>query len=161
MDKTNLIKEAKRFRAAIEKARDAGAFEPKDFNRERMSEFPYECCDDTADLFTHYLFHEFGTDSIRIDGHFYSSRLECRRGHSWQITDGWLVDLTGDQFEDDPDVPIKGTDVYIGRMGKFHQQFKIDRCERSCGIEYLGNSCWDRMYGLYHTILKYIDIGAD
>ncbi len=74
MNKKNLEKEADTFRYAIEKARDAGEFDSKSFNREPMSNFPKDCCDDTADLFTHYLFQKYNVDSIRIDGEYYDER---------------------------------------------------------------------------------------
>ena len=99
MSREELLYEATRFRKAIERAKDAGEFVPKQFKRERMNGFPHDCCDDTADLFTHYLYQKFKIDSIRIDGRYYDNRLKCTCGHSWQETEGWLIDLTGDQFQ--------------------------------------------------------------
>lgn len=157
MNKSDLLREAKQFRKAIEKARDADEFAPKGFKPERMNEFPNDCCDDTADLFTHYLFHKFGIDSIRVDGSFYDDALEITRGHSWQEIDGWVIDLTGDQFDKVPAVLIKGPAVYVGRKGRFQQQFDIKRTVNSCGIECLGDDCKDRMYWLYNTIMKYLE----
>ena len=127
MTRDELLLEATRFRRAIEKAKVAGEFVPQRFKPERMNNFPHDCCDDTADLFTHYLYHEFGIDSIRVDGEYYDSALKCTCGHSWQETDGWLVDLTGDQFENDPSIPIKASPVYVGKMDAFHSQFKTKR----------------------------------
>ena len=124
---------------------------------ERMNRFPDDCCDDTADLFTHYLFHQFGIDSIRVDSSFYDDVLEITRGHSWQEIDDWVIDLTGDQFNKVPTVLIKGPAVYVGKKGRFHKQFKIERKEYSCGIECLGDDCIDRMYWLYNTIMKYLE----
>ena len=122
MTKEQLLFEATRFRRAIEKAKAAGEFVPKKpFQPERMNNFPHDCCDDTADLFTHYLYHEFGIDSIRVDGEYYDNRLKCTCGHSWQETDGWIVDLTGDQFENDPSVQIKARAVYVGKLDDFHR----------------------------------------
>ena len=157
MNKSDLLREAKQFRKAIEKAKDADEFAPKDFEPERMNEFPNDCCDDTADLFTHYLFHKFGIESIRVDSFFYDDVLEITRGHSWQEINDWVIDLTGDQFDNVPAILIKGPAVYVGRMGKFHQQFDIYRTEYSYGIECLGDGCKDRMYWLYDTIMKYLE----
>ena len=157
MTKEQLLFEATRFRRAIEKAGAAGEFVPKKpFQPERMNNFPHDCCDDTADLFTHYLYHEFGIDSIRVDGEYYDNRLKCTCGHSWQETDGWIVDLTGDQFENDPSVQIKARAVYVGKLDDFHRQFAIRRKEHSCGIECLGDACQDRMYDLYNAIMEYM-----
>ena len=156
MTREELKFEATRFRRAIEKAKADGEFVPKKpLQPERMNNFPHDCCDDTADLFTHYLYHEFRIDSIRIDGEYYDNRLNCTCAHSWQETDGWIVDLTGDQFEYDASVPIKAEPIYVGKMDDFHRQFKIRRQEHSCGLECLGDGCWDRMYSLYDAIMKH------
>ena len=125
MTREELLFEATRFRRAIEKAKAAGEFIPQRFKSERMNNFPYDCCDDTADLFTHYLYHEFGIDSIRINASYYDKRLKHDCYHDWQETDGWLIDLTGDQFENDPSIPIKTNSVYVDKMDDFHRQFKI------------------------------------
>lgn len=84
MTREELKFEATRFRRAIEKAKADGEFVPKKpLQPERMNNFPHDCCDDTADLFTHYLYHEFRIDSIRIDGEYYDNRLNCTCAHSW------------------------------------------------------------------------------
>ena len=156
MTREELLFEATRFRRAIEKAKAAGEFTPQQFKPERINNFPYDCCDETADLFTHYLYHEFGTDSIRINASYYDKRLKRDCYHDWQETDGWLVDLTGDQFENDPSIPIKAESIYVGKMDSFHRQFEIRWQEHSCGIECLGSGCWGRMYGLYNAIMKHV-----
>lgn len=136
-------------------ARDDGTFKPsKPYVTERMNRFPHDCCDDTADLFTHYLFHKYGIDSVRIDLEYYDEYLRCSCGHSWQETEWWLIGLTGDQFKNDPSVPIKVKAVYVGKMDVFHRQFSVKRRERSCGIECLGDGCWERMYKLYDVIVQ-------
>ena len=157
MTEQELLYEAKRFRQAIDKAKAAGKFISQRLRQERMNNFPYDCCDDTADLFTHYLYHEFGIDSIRVDGEYYDSYRRYICGHSWQQIKDWIVDLTGDQFKDDPSVPIKTVSVYVGKMDDFHRQFEIKRQEHSCGIECLGDGCWYRMYDLYDTIIRYLE----
>ncbi len=156
MTKEELLYEATRFRRAIEKAKDAGEFDSQQFKAERMKNFPYDCCDDTADLFTHYLYHEFEIDSIRINASYYDKQLKRDCYHDWQVTEGWLIDLTGDQFENDRSIPIKAEAIYVGQMDDFHRQFKIRRQEHSCGIECLGDGCWDRMYGLYGAIMRHL-----
>ena len=156
MIKEQLELEACKFRQAIEKARDAGDFTPNGHRPERMNNFPHDCCDDTADLFTHYLFHKYHVDSIRIDGEYYD-KVYGHCGHSWQETEGWIIDLTGDQFESDPSIAIKAGAIYVGKMDSFHRQFHIVRNEHSCGIECLGSGSWDRMYGLYRKIIKHME----
>ncbi len=156
MTKEELRFAAVQFRKAIERARDAGEFAPQRLKCERMNNFPYDCCDDTADLFTHYLYQRFGIDSIRVDGEYWDNALGCTCGHSWQVTCGWLIDLTGDQFNNDSSVPIKTEAVYVGKMDDFHRQFEIRRQKHSCGIECLGTGCRKRMHGLYDGIRKYL-----
>ena len=121
-----------------------------------MNNFPHDCCDDTADLFTHYLYQNFGIDSIGVDGEYYDSVLKkimwaLMAGNRW-----WLVDLTGDQFNNDPSVLIKAEAVYVGKMDDFHRQFKIRRQEHSCGIDCLCDGWRDRMYNLYKTVFRSI-----
>lgn len=157
MTEKEIYAEAHKFRNAIERAREAGEFTPKSFNGECMNNFPYDCCDDTADLFTHYLYHEFGIDSIRVDGEYYDSYRRFTCGHSWQDIRGLIVDLTGDQFDKDPSIRIKAPAIYVGPVGEFHKQFNVVREEHSCGIECLGSGCHDRMYGLYNKIMKYME----
>lgn len=69
MTEAQLTNLATRFRQAIVTAKKKRAF----LRNDRMSEFPRGCCDDTADLFSHYLYHEYGTVSIRIDGSYHVS----------------------------------------------------------------------------------------
>lgn len=76
MTREELQFEAFRFRKAIEKSNDAKEFVPQRFKFERMNNFPHYCCDDTADLFTHYLYQNFGIDSIGVDGEYYDSVLK-------------------------------------------------------------------------------------
>lgn len=107
------IKEyAIQFRKAIEGARDAGEFKPEKLSqREPMNHFPYDCCDDTVDIFIHYLYNTFGLDSPKVTGSYYSKRLKCTCYHTWQVFEGWVVDLTGDQFDNDSDINVKSIPV--------------------------------------------------
>lgn len=151
-----LQQEAISFRQAIIKARDLGEFIPESNKTERMNRFPYDCCDDTADLFAHYLYSKYRIDSIRVDGTYFNDRLGCTCGHSWQKVGKWIVDLTGDQFKDDSSIQIKSIDVYVGNITDFHRQFTVVRKEHSCGIESLDEGCRKRMYRLFKIIEKHI-----
>lgn len=109
-----------------------------------------------------FCWRKYKLDLIKVDefqGIYerYDGTLKYTCGHSWQETDGWLVDLTGDQFEEDPSILIKASSVYVGKMDAFHRQFEIHRQEHSCGIECLGKGCWDRMYDLYAAIMCHLD----
>lgn len=149
MTKEELYNQAARFRHAIEKATDLDMFPIRD----RMRRFPKDCCDDTADLFTHYIYVKFKKDSIRIDGR-YNDKDGMVCGHSWQTIDGFVVDLTGDQFANDQSLRVKTVDIYVGPMDEFHKQFEIVRQEHSCGIMSLPNTCRERMNMLYDVITE-------
>lgn len=152
------IKEyAIQFRSAIEEARDAREFKPeRPYQRESMDNFPYDCCDDTADLFIHYLYHTFGTDSLKVTGSYYSKRLKCTCYHTWQVFEGWVIDLTGDQFDNDSDIKVKTIPVYVGSMSDFHKQFENPQIEHSCGIECLGIGSHERIYRLYDAVMRHM-----
>ena len=156
MTEKELNVEACRFRTAIEMAKNAGEFTPKQFKSERMNNFPKDCCDDTSDLFAHYLFLNFKISSRRIIGEYRDDNIGCTCFHSWLVVNELVVDLTGDQFEDDPSVPIKAEPVYVGENDDFHKQFTVVGDEFSIGIESLSSSCFYRMKGLYGSIEKYI-----
>ena len=68
-----------------------------------------------------------------------------------------IVDLTGDQFDKDPAVPVKCEKIFVGDMQDFHKQFRIVSREMSTGINSLGSGSWDRMYKLYDSIMKYME----
>ena len=112
MNKSDLLREAKQFRKAIEKARDADEFAPKGFKPERMNEFPNDCCDDTADLFTHYLYQKFKIDSIRIDGRYYDNRLKCMPNMSRTIeTADSYIEKTVHAIAKESDVTVATSDA--------------------------------------------------
>ena len=151
ISKEEITSIANRFRCAILSAKDNREFDFKD----RMQNFPYGCCDDTADLFAHYLYHEFGIPSLRVDGKYYSDNPEDSCGHSWQIVDGLVIDLTGSQFKHNSVFHNYDKDVYVGEEDDFYRMFEIRRCDRFKGIECLGIDSHARMYKLYEIIMKY------
>lgn len=152
MTTTQLVNIATQFRQAIVTAKEDHAFKIND----RMNCFPRGCCDDTADLFAHYLYEKYGILSFRVDGSYHDGNPEHNCGHSWQEIDDLLIDLTGSQYCNDPVFLNYNRDVYVGPTDKFHELFEIERKMYSRGIEDLADSCWDRMYDLYKTITHYI-----
>ena len=158
MELNYLISEAIRFRHAIQSARDNGEFVPKPFHKERMNDFPVDCCDDATDLFIHYLYQKFKIDSIRICGSFYDHDCARKCFHVWQEVCGFTVDLTGDQFNNNNSILVKANAVYVGNMDMFHHQFIIEEKVHSCEIESLGSMSHDRMYSLYYKIMNYIQL---
>lgn len=152
MTKAHLENIATQFRQAIITAKENRAFA----NNDRMSQFPRGCCDDTADLFAHYLYHKYKIVSVRIDGSHHDGTPENNCSHSWQEVDGLVVDLTGGQFNCNPTFLSYDVDVYVGQMDEFHRMFEIERSFPSIGIESLGEGCWYRMYSLYEIIIRYL-----
>lgn len=154
MTKEQFREIAIKFRQAIIAAKDDGAFESND----RMSLFPRGCCDDTADLFSHYLYREYHIISERIDGTHYDENPENISSHSWQEVNGLVVDLTGSQpqFKYNSTYLNYNVDVYVGPKDKFHKLFEERRREPCKGIEDLGTGCQNRMYHLYTIIKLYI-----
>ena len=153
MNNIQIFNLASRFRSAIMDAKNDEAF-PSNC---RMSNFPIGCCDDTADLFAHFLYHEHGTISIRVDASYHDGNPENNSSHSWQEIAGTVIDLTGSQpqFRYNPSFLNYDRDIYVGPMDDFHSMFKINREFRSCGIESLGQACHERMYRLYGIIMSH------
>lgn len=153
LSKEELYNQAVAFRQAIMAAKEDGKFSFKD----RMISFPKGCCDDTVDLFAHYLYLYFGIISERIDGTYYDLDPWNNCSHSWLEINGWVVDLTGDQFKNDSTFLRYDKEVYVGEIDAFHSLFEEYRRVEFCGIEDLSENCWERMYSLYNIILKYLE----
>lgn len=157
MKKEKLTDIAIKFHQAIVTAKKNRAFHYYD----RMSRFPFGCCDDVADLFAHYLYHEYGIISLRVDGSYYDENSANNCSHSWQEIGDLIIDLTGSQFINDPVLLNYSKEVYVGSIDEFHMLFEIDNRKPSRGIEDLNERCWGRMNGLYknknpdlHTVCK-------
>ena len=87
-----------------------------------------------------------------------SNSLKCKCYHTWMLFEDWVIDLTGDQFDNDSDINIKTIPVYVGSMSDFHKQFEDLCLEHSCGIECLGEGSKKRMYRLYEAIMKHLEV---
>ncbi len=87
-----ISKLAKEFRDAIVEAKELGKFsEYPPFNK-----FPCDCCDDTCDLLSQYLF-ENGINTTKIKGRH---RIDYQQYHVWLVDDnGTIIDITEMQFE--------------------------------------------------------------
>lgn len=152
LSKKQLTEIATQFRQAIITAKNNCEFDPHD----RMSRFPSDCCDDTADLFTHYLFQKYGIMSKRVNGTCWDEDSKCRQGHAWQEIDGIIIDLTGSQFKDRNNFLNYDNIIYVGPMDSFHELFEVYYSELSTGIQNLNSSSWKRMNSLYKTITRYL-----
>ena len=141
------------FRKAIDCAVDNGDFDD-DLTFRR---FPSGCCGDTSDLLAEYLFnHGFSVQYVR--GTYRNGTFEGTQTHAWLICEGNIIDITGDQFSNRKEFLNFDKPVYIGKKGKFHSLFEVERRDviPHYGIRSLGEMCQPRLYGLYNTILQYI-----
>ena len=86
--------------------------------------FPNECCDLTCDLLGYYLLG-FGIDSYQTVAGYY---CDSSRRHAWLVVNGDIViDITGDQFNNNLNQGVVIPAVYIGKESQFHRSFCVDR----------------------------------
>lgn len=148
VDRKELDVVAEYFRRAIDEAKAEGQFdwEYEPYHKDRMRKFPHDCCDDTCDLFWHYLFTEYNIVLQQISGDY---KKEGTR-HNWlETTDGLIIDLTGDQF-------AGGRIMYAEPDDGFYCQMR-DRKEVSpyCIL----NSA--RLKRDYEVIMEYMKAGGE
>jgi len=100
--KTNLYELAKNFRCALLTC-------PRDkfsrFQRKCLLSFPKQACDVASLLLAYYLRDRGFQDIERVLGCLDSE------SHVWLEVDGWIVDITADQFPgvDDPVIVVEAT----------------------------------------------------
>lgn len=138
---------AKKFRNAIEDAKEEGEF-VKDI---RFRQFPSGCCDDSCDLLAQY-FLEHGIRTRQVLGAYRDGIPENNTSHAWLIKGRIIIDITGDQFRYDKIFLNFNEPVYVGRENDFYRLFEKDRTCESSDVK--SNV---RLHSLYKTILKYID----
>ena len=103
------------FRVAIESAIKDGSIHLVSFRR-----FPRGSCGDACDLLARYL-AENGVRMTEVVGAYRQGTLEEWQSHAGLVDDaGFVVDITGDQFKNDP--IFLGYDVraYFGPTDAFH-----------------------------------------
>ena len=120
LSKTDLETEALRFRSALEKFLQrhpeinlsTNIFDPT------RGKFPLDCCKATAFMFGHYLSSKVGRAELS-----YAWGQRGQDTHGWLQHNGYIIDLTADQFEDE--VPP----VVVEKIGEstFHTTFKPHR----------------------------------
>lgn len=144
----------KQFRDATNVARDAGEFY-RDFS---FYKFPNGCCGDTSDLLAQFLL-ENGIRTCYVCGIFINDSFDNLQSHAWLLTDNHTtIDITGDQFKDNPALLYYHKSVYVGEEDDFYKLFEVaDRniCE-NIGLDISGGMCQPRLYELYGKILKFI-----
>lgn len=142
------------FRDAIDIARDAGEFD-KDIS---FYKFPCGCCGDASDLLAQFLLKN-GIRTYYVCGTYRDGSFENFQSHAWLLTGNQtIIDITGDQFRDNPEFLNYDKSVYVGVEDDFHKLFEFEDRDvhENNGLNALGSMCQQRLNGLYRKILKYI-----
>lgn len=145
------------YRAALDKAFRAGAF-----GKERpFSRFPHGCCDDVCDLFGQVLFEQ-GIPFSEVFGTYRYDNWDHIYSHVWlQLKDETVIDLTGDQYKNDPIMLNYNIPCYVGRPDQLHRLFQKDlRYRPFYGINNYDEAVATRLWTL-HDIIKDFLNGSD
>ena len=119
MDK-NIYSLVTKFRKAVECARNEGALEENQI----LSRFPNGCCGIISSLLAKYL-SDNGIYSYEVSGTFRNDNHEETQSHAWlMLEDNTIIDITGDQFKNNPIFLYYSEKVYVGPMNKFHELFE-------------------------------------
>ena len=139
----------KSFRKAVEEAQEYGAFK----NDTTLCDFPRACCGDICFLLGQFLLeHEIPT--WRVEG------IKNGHTHAWlstedpELSDEWIVDITGDQYKNDKEFMNYGKRVYVDATDGFHALFKLIGYYQTTKINELGLASWqkERLWKLYDSI---------
>ncbi|MBD5534385.1 MAG: hypothetical protein HDQ99_01710 [Lachnospiraceae bacterium] len=134
------------FRSAIIEAKHDGKF---DF-RDRMSNFPRGCCDDSCDLLAYYLYNTYKIHTKQGNGKYRDNEPYNTTNHAWLITDdNTIIDITGDQFE-----YCAGyvEEVYVGKGNSFYIRLEDKRSYENYDITQS-----KRLWKDYQIILEYMN----
>jgi hypothetical protein len=88
------------------------------YQRKRLQSFPKQCCDVASLLLAYHL---------QAQGFLKVERVLGRLGeesHVWLVVDGWIVDITADQFAGDDSVIVTRTNTE-----SWHCQFCVESQE--------------------------------
>ena len=113
----HIIRLAVQFRDAIDAARDAGEFKG-DFS---FNSFPRGCCGDASDLLAQFLL-ENGIKTYYVCGTYRNGSFDGIQSHAWLKTENnVIVDITGDQFKNNPTLMNYDKPVYVGGKNRFQE----------------------------------------
>lgn len=91
---------------------------------ELFRKFPVGQCGHTSDILAQYLIDNGISSVTYVNGTYYDN--DNSHAHTWLLVNGWVIDITGDQFKffKEPlkyDIPI-----YIGPMTEYYHLFEIN-----------------------------------
>lgn len=133
------------YRTAIMEAKRNREFD----RRDRMSNFPGGCCDDSCDLLAHYIYDEYGIDTMQRNGIYHDRIPNNITNHAWLVTyDNTIIDITADQFEF---FSGYAEGVYVGKENSFYKH--LERQQFYENVDIMTNS---RLLRDYQIIVNYI-----
>ena len=145
MNSKNIYKIAVAFRAAIVSAK----YDRRFHYRDRMSNFPGGCCDDSCDLSACYLYTTYKIRTRQGVGTYRDNDPNNTTGHAWLIMDdNSIIDITGDQFR----YCAGYTDeVYVGTETLFYK--KLERKQIQDNYDITQDF---RLWNDYQIIMSYL-----
>jgi len=117
----NIEQLAINFRKAIEKA------QKNNEDGYYFKDFPFGQCGATSDMLAQYYIDNGITDVFYVNGIYYSERFEIGISHAWLQVSGKIVDITGDQFKEQPYPLAFDEPVYVGELSRFHSLFDVKK----------------------------------
>lgn len=112
---------ANAFRMAISRAQESG-----ELSRTVIASFPSGCCGYTSDLLQRYL-SDKGIAARYVSGTYRDCSTDNSQSHAWlELTDGTIVDITGDQFRNKSRPLQNDSPVYCGKPNDFYNLFELD-----------------------------------
>ena len=141
---------ATRFRTAIDLALEDGRFD----NNQILRRFPFACCGVASDLLAIYL-SENGFQTKYVCGSYYYSHIEDgSQSHAWLQYRDLVIDITGDQFKNNPVFLNYSLPVYVGKIDAMHKLFEVT--ERNIYDAVLCGGISGQGMQLYSVIKSYI-----
>ena len=133
--KDKLYEIARNFRHAIESL-DATDYE----SSSHFKEFPKGCCGDSSDLLRHHLY------SVDITSE-YICGMDKNGSHAWLESNGFIIDITADQFDE------INERIIITKDRRWHSTFKNQHREKEKNDGF-NKRARERLMVLYQKILK-------
>lgn len=142
------------FREAIDVVKDSGDFD-KDFS---FYKFLLGCCGDASILLVQFLFKN-GIKTYCVCSTYRDSSFKNSHFHAWLLADNQtIIDITGDQFKNNPLFLNYDKPIYVGVADNFHRLFEVEdrNVHENLGLDTLDCMCQSRLKKLYRKIIKYI-----
>lgn len=133
------------FRSAIIVAKQNREFS----GRDRISNFPSGCCDDSCDLLAYYLYDRYKIYTVQGNGVYRDNNPYNTTNHAWLVMNGdTIIDITGNQFEF---CSRFVEEVYVGKENSFYEMLEEKRFYKNCDIAQN-----ERLWNDYQIIISYM-----